>query len=89
MQPRASDTDDDQRPVINGHDASSSSIQPVCAALAARVNAFLDTEAPTPILKAVQKQTRIALEVIDTALQKYRWVNSLPPNPQKRGLVWA
>jgi FAD synthetase len=72
MPPQASDTDD-QRPVINGYDASiTDSIQPICAALAARVNAFLASEAPTPILKQVQAQTRIALGVIDEALEKYR-----------------
>jgi len=70
MPPRASDTDD-QRPVINGHDASPDTILPICAALAARVNAFLASEAPTPILKQVQAQTRIALGVIDEALERY------------------
>ncbi|KAH8593423.1 hypothetical protein B0O99DRAFT_596294 [Bisporella sp. PMI_857] len=62
----ASDTDD-QLPVINGH----SNLLAVCTALAARVNAFLQIKAPTPILKAVQEQTRVALGVIDTALEKY------------------
>lgn len=68
--PSAASDIDDQLPVINGHDASST-IQPICAALAARVNAFLASEAPTPILKQVQEQTRIALGVIDKALEKY------------------
>jgi len=65
---RAPSDTDDQLPVINGHDAS---ILPICAALSARVNAFLASEPPTPLLKAVQEQTRTALGVIDTALEKY------------------
>jgi len=60
----------DNAPVINGHDAS---ILPLCARLAARVNAFLDTEAETPLLRAVQEQTRVALGVISTALDRYRY----------------
>ena len=61
---------DDKVPVINGHDAS---ILPLCARLAARVNAFLDSEAKTPLLRAVQEQTRVALGVISTALDRYRY----------------
>jgi len=72
--PLRADTDD-QLPVINGHDAS---ILPICAALSARVNTFLETEAETPLLKAVQEQTRTALGVIDTALEKYRYFTSHP-----------
>jgi FAD synthetase len=67
---RAPEDIDDNAPVINGH---SPSIAPICALLAARVNAFLETEAPTPLLKAVQEQTRVALGVISTALERYRY----------------
>jgi len=67
-----SDTDD-QLPIINGL----ATIAPICHALSARVTTFLETEAATPLLKAVQEQTRIALGVIDTALEKYRYF-SLP-----------
>lgn len=70
---------DDKLPVINGHDTS---ILPVCARLAARVDAFLETEAPTSLLKAVQEQTRSALGVIDTALEKYRYVPSRRVTPK-------
>lgn len=56
-------------PIANGHDES---IYPTCAALAAQINNFLETEASTPLLKAVQEQTRIALGVIGTALERYR-----------------
>jgi len=64
-----SDTDD-QLPIVNGQ---ATSIAPICHALLARVTTFLETEAATPLLKAVQEQTRIALGVIDTALEKYRY----------------
>jgi FAD synthetase len=70
---------DDKAPVINGHDAS---ILPLCAKLAARVNAFLETEAETPLLKNVQEQTRVALGVISAALDRYRYFS---PGPQRRG----
>lgn len=65
---------DDNAPVVNGHDAS---ILPICAELAARVNAFLETEAETPLLRAVQEQTRVALGVISTALDRYRYSSLL------------
>jgi FAD synthetase len=68
---RAPEDSDEKAPVINGNDAT---IRPICTALAERVNAFLLSEAKTPLLKAVQDQTRIALGVIDTALQRYRYV---------------
>ncbi len=77
---------DDNAPVINGHDAS---ILPLCAELAARVNAFLETEAATPLLRAVQEQTRVALGVISTALDRYRYSNPLPypDNWDTKGIV--
>jgi len=68
MSLRAPEDTGDNTPIVNGHDGS---IYPTCAALAARVNAFLETEAPTPMLKAVQEQTRIALGVIGSALERY------------------
>jgi len=63
-----SDTDN-QLPIINGL----ATIAPICHALSARVTTFLEAEAATPLLKAVQEQTRVALGVIDTALEKYRY----------------
>lgn len=66
---RAPEDTDGNAAVSNGHDDS---IRPVCAALAAKVNTFLETEAPTPLLKAVQEQTRVALGVISQALDTYR-----------------
>ncbi|RDL30771.1 uncharacterized protein BP5553_10116 [Venustampulla echinocandica] len=66
---RAPEAIDDTQLVTNG--VNDGTILPVCAALAARVNAFLETEAETPLLKAVQEQTRVALGVIGTALEQY------------------
>jgi FAD synthetase len=65
---------DDNAPVVNGHSVHNASILPICTALAARVRAFLETEAPSPLLKRVQEQTRVALGVIDEALTRYRSV---------------
>lgn len=59
----------DNQPVVNGHHDT---ILPICTALSAKVNAFLAAEAPTPLLKAVQEQTRVALGVISAALERYR-----------------
>jgi FAD synthetase len=73
---RAPEQNDDKSagaPVVNGHNAT---ILPICAALATRVNTFLESEAPTPLLKDVQKQTKIALGVIDEALDRYRFASS-------------
>lgn len=58
-------------PLSNGH--NDESIYPTCAALAGRVDKFLETEASTDVLKAVQEQTRIALRVIGEALERYRY----------------
>jgi FAD synthetase len=66
---------DDNAPVINGHSESNASILPICTALATRVKEFLETEQPTTLLKQVQEQTRVALGVIDEALERYRFVN--------------
>ncbi len=66
---RAPEDNGEKAPVINGNDAT---IRPICTALAERVNTFLLSEAKTPLLKAVQDQTRVALGVIETALQRYR-----------------
>jgi len=65
---RAPEDTGDKAPTVNGHNET---ILPICARLAARLNAFLETEAPTPLLKAVQEQTRVALGVISTALDRY------------------
>ena len=65
---------DDSVSVVNGHPRPDATILPICTALAARVNKFLDAEAPSPLLKQVQEQTRIASRVIDEALKKYRFV---------------
>jgi hypothetical protein len=66
------DNDDigDNALIVNGH---AESILPLCATLAARINGFLETEAETPLLRAVQEQTRVALGVINTALERYRY----------------
>jgi len=65
---RGPEDTDDSRAVLNGVDAT---LLPICTALAARVNAFLESEPHTPMLKAVQTQTRVALGVISTALDRY------------------
>lgn len=67
---RAPEDTGDNAPTVNGHNET---ILPICARLAARVNAFLETEAATPLLKAVQEQTRVALGVISAALERYRY----------------
>lgn len=70
MSLRAPEDTGDNTPIANGYEIES--IYPTCAGLAERIDNFLETEAPTPLLKAVQEQTRIALGVIGTALERYR-----------------
>lgn len=55
---------------------ASATILPICAEIAGRVNAFLESEQETPLLKQVQEQTRVALGVISTALERYKFVVS-------------
>jgi FAD synthetase len=82
MPTRAPTDTGDQAPVTNGHDnnrdVEKESILPICAALAKRVNAFLESEPETELLRRVQEQTRSALGVISTALDRYRYFHHLP-----------
>jgi hypothetical protein len=60
------------------------SIRPLCNELAAKVNAFLEEKPQSQLLRNVQEQTRVALGVISTALERYRYVRLLPlslPSP--------
>lgn len=57
--------------IVNGNGTENGSILPICQELAWRVKAFLESDAPTPILGEVQKQTRIALGVIGECLDRY------------------
>ena len=75
---RVPEDTDDNAPIVNGHDPS---ILPICVALAARVNDFLEAEAETPLLRAVQEQTRVALGVISAALERYRYPSPLCCRP--------
>jgi len=68
---------DDNTPVINGSSNLNASLLPICTLLAARVKRLLQTEASTPLLKQVQEQIRVALGVIDEALDRYRFVSLL------------
>lgn len=48
------------------------SIRPVCERLNERVQTFLREETQDELLKKVQSQTRVALGVITSALERYR-----------------
>ena len=65
---------DDAAPANMNDHAQHDSLGRLCDALAAQVHAFLDSEPESELLKAVQQQTRIALGVIDTALERYTCV---------------
>ncbi|RFU30588.1 hypothetical protein B7463_g5737, partial [Scytalidium lignicola] len=68
---------DDNIPVVNGQrheegkEDGGESILSVCTEIARRITNFLDEDVPTPLLKQVQRQTRVALGVITTALERY------------------
>ncbi|RKF73941.1 putative FAD synthase [Golovinomyces cichoracearum] len=53
------------------NDNKDSTIYPICAHFADSINKFLDNEALTPLLRKVQAQTRVTLDVIKTALERY------------------
>ncbi|KFY26058.1 hypothetical protein V491_01482 [Pseudogymnoascus sp. VKM F-3775] len=55
--------------LANGN--ADTSIRPLCAQLAARLDAFLASEPESEMLRGVQEQTRTALGVITAALEKY------------------
>jgi len=77
--PRHAPSDPDDKPATtNGVPSSSNTILPICTEIAGKVNAFLESEVETPLLKKVQEQTRVALGVISTALERYRYLY-LPP----------
>jgi FAD synthetase len=47
----------------------------VCAKIYERINAFLAEEPDSQRLKSLQKQTRISLDVISEALDRYRYAS--------------
>lgn len=76
---------DQQSALSYNHHAS---ILPICTGLARRITIFLNNEADTPLLKAVQDQTRSSLGVIDAALERYRYFPPLvsPSRPLTRAI---
>jgi hypothetical protein len=53
----------------------------LCAQIHELVETFLHTEPRNERIRAVQAQSRISLDVIEEALQKYRWVDILMCTP--------
>lgn len=83
--PLCAPSDTDDKPALsipNGVSASKETILPICKQVAGKVNAFLESEAETPLLRQVQAQTRIALNVIQEALQHYRYFPFEPRTQQ-------
>lgn len=52
--------------------ATAASLQDVCAALNAQVQAFLASSAPDDVTRRTQEQTRIAMGVVETAVREYQ-----------------
>ncbi|KAH8728790.1 hypothetical protein GQ44DRAFT_608582 [Phaeosphaeriaceae sp. PMI808] len=46
----------------------------LCAKIHDRITAFLDAKGAPERLKSVQEQTRVSLDVIQDALERYRWL---------------
>ncbi|EPQ64914.1 Flavin adenine dinucleotide synthetase [Blumeria graminis f. sp. tritici 96224] len=60
-------------------------IQAICEQLAGKVDSFLESDAPTPLLRRVQTQTRSALAVIVKALEvALRTASKKFPSPTMR-----
>ena len=55
-----------------------SSLASVCADLHARVTHFLNAEPDTETLRRTQAQTRVAISVIEKALQDFEYVKIVP-----------
>jgi FAD synthetase len=77
-------SNDDSKPTSNGEITTSSypndeedlTFPEVCERVHGKVEAFLDKEAKSERVKAVQEQTRRSLNVIEEALRKYRYVDA-------------
>ncbi len=54
------------------HVKEDGTIRPLCEELSRKIGAFLDEEVEGEVLKNLQTRTRVALRVIDEALEKYR-----------------
>jgi hypothetical protein len=69
-------TDDNAPIVTNGNPIypAADTLASVCAKVHDRVTAFLNTDVEEESLKGVQKQTRIALGVIEECLNRYRYI---------------
>ena len=63
-----------QHDIPNG---DSSALRELCSKLHDRVTAFLQEDVKTERLKAVQKQTRQSLAVVQEALDRYEYATSL------------
>jgi hypothetical protein len=50
----------------------------LCARIHDRIAAFLESKDESPRLKSVQEQTRTSLEIIEKALDEYRYVVTAP-----------
>ena len=55
------------------HENTPPSFPHLCARIHDRVQAFLDEQAASERLKSLQQQTRISLDVISEALDKYKY----------------
>jgi len=68
-----------QRREVDGssHSQPPSSLRDVCADLHTRVSAFLSSTPPDETTRRTQVQTKIALGVIEKALQDYEYARSL------------
>ena len=58
------------------NDAEGLTFPEVCERVYGKVEAFLNKEAKSERVKAVQEQTRTSLNVIEEALRKYRYVDA-------------
>lgn len=63
--------------MTNGHAAKNppyGSLYEACVAMRDKVDAFLAEEMTAPLLRRAQEQVRISVQVVDEALERYRWV---------------
>ena len=59
----------------NGAEPHPRSLSDVCLALKEKLDAFLDTEPGSPLLRVVQDRLRVSMELAEQALQQYRYLS--------------
>lgn len=64
------------------------SLYEACVAMRDKVDAFLAEEMTAPLLRRAQEQVRVSVQVVDEALERYRYVLPLCVQDFAPGCLW-